>query len=383
MDKDNKANSFMDFFNDPSKAMKSTKFSVASATVQFIGLLFFAVVGASISFKFTTFRDLLDLNYWITIVVLLIEQLYAYNIGYDLGRAMMVNSNEELKRTNTQINALVEGVYDEQTQEELIRGIKKDSTIAQQAINELTREDKIELVKTRMNEIINIFASKLELFRSYEKERWFFPKKIVLGKGQRKYFWSKKRAMTYCERQIDYGKQMITDEEAIVSIPDLNVRDYTKLEYANLISTQDDIKGTNVSRYHQRSEIKERAKENGKRALKKIVMASIGGSIVFGAFGGDQALGMIVYTLFLLTIQVAGGVKSGGSNVSKILLYNAVNRLKALKDTQARISDIKQRKPAPEVKEVAKQEVMEVAKQECETMIQEQENFITAKTVMI
>ena len=337
--KNNVSNSFMSFLNDPSQIIKSTKFSLATAGIQFIGLTFFAIIGASISFRFTSFRDLLDLNYWITVVVLLVEQLYAYNIGYNLGRSMMMNANTELETTNIQIKAIIEGA--KRPDGTTIEALKKDSAYIEQAIEVLSNEDKINLVTKRMKEIIKIFESKLDYFKVVNKKRWLFPRKIKIGKRAKR-FWKRETLIIYCELQISNGKKMLGNEEIILSVPDKNIAGYQRLEYANLMSTQEEIVQGSVSRYHQRSESKERAKKAGTKALKKFAMASIGGSIIFGALGGSQALGMIIYTIFLMLVQVAGGFKFGNDTVIKVILYNAVNRLKALQDIRKILPKIKQ-----------------------------------------
>jgi len=335
---DKKSNSFMSFLNDPSQIIKSTKFSIATAGVQFIGLLFFAIIGASISFRFQSFRDLLDTNYWITVVVLLAEQLYAYTIGYNLGKSMMINANAELQTINTQIKAIVEGA--ERTDGTRIESLKKDSAYIEQAIEQLSNDDKINLVTKRMKEIIKIFESKLDYYKSLNKKDWFFPRRIKIG-SRAKCFWKCSTLIKYCELNVANGKDMLGDTDIILAVPDKNIAGYQRLEYANLMSSQEEIVQGSVSRYHQRSESKERAKKAGAKAFKKFAMASIGGSIVFGALGGSQALGMIIYTIFLMLVQIASGFKFGTDTVVKIILYNAVNRLKALQDIRKILPDIK------------------------------------------
>ena len=332
------SNSFMTFLNDPSQVIKSTKFSMATAGIQFIGLTFFAIIGASISFRFESFRDLADLNYWITVVVLLVEQLYAYNIGYGLGRALQLNANEELDKTNKQITAIIEGAKREDGTE--IEALKKDSAYIEEAIEILSNEDKVNLVTKRMKEIIKIFESKLDYFKTLNTKGWLFPRKIKIG-SRAKHFWKRATLIKYCELQIKNGKEMLDNEEAILAVPDKNIAGYQRLEYANIMSSQDEIVQGSVSRYHQRSENKERAKKAGTKALKKFGMSAIGGSIVFGALAGSQALGMIIYTIFLMIVQVASGFKFGSDTVIKVILYNATNRLKALQDIRKLLPTIK------------------------------------------
>lgn len=355
---DNKvSNQFMTFLNDPSQVIKSTKFSMATAATQFIGLTFFAIIGASISFRFESFNDLLDLNYWITVVVLLVEQLYAHNIGYDLGRSMAMNANEELKIANTQMTAIIEGVKPEEGKERV--SLKKDSAYVESAIEVLTNEDKVNLVTKRMKEIIKIFESKLDYYKSLNNKRWLFPRYVKIKKRCNKLFWNRSKLVKYCELQIANGKDMLDHEDAILAVPDKNIVGYQRLEYANLMSSQSDIVSGSVSRYHQRSESAEKAKMAGRKALKKFAMASIGGSIVFGALGGSQAWGMIIYTVFLMLIQLASGFKFGSDNVVKIILYNATNRLKALQDIRKILPDIKAKEQKPIVVEPIQEEIIE------------------------
>ena len=332
-----KSNQFMNFMNDPSQVFNSTKFNVATAATQFFALMFFAIIGASISFRFETFRDILDLNYWITVIVLLVEQLYAYNIGYSLGRSMMINANKELKTTNDQIEMLVEGVYDEKTNEEIVRPLKKDSSYVEPALDVLMNKSKIELVKKRMKEIIEIFNSKLDYFESLNNKRFWFPKRVRVAKHKGKWFWKRSSAMFYCANQINYGKKMLKDEETILAVPDRNVAGFQRLAYVDVISSQSESGNFGVSQYYQRSEAKAKAKAFGRKAIIKLGMALMGSSIFFGAMAGSQTLGMIVYSLFILIIMFASGFKFGSDIVISVILYNAVNRLKAIKDIQRQI----------------------------------------------
>lgn len=331
-----KSNAFMNFLNDPSQVINSTKFSIATASTQFLALMVFAVIGASISFRFTSFRDIWDLDYWISVIVLLIEQLYAYNIGYDLGRSLGVNANKELKITEQQIEYLVEGVYDENGGE-IKRGLKKDSSYIEPALAILMDNEKVALLQTRMKEIIGIFESKFDYFKSLPKERFLLPKKIKVAKHKAKYFWRKKSALYYCQSQIKMGKEMLKDRESILAVPDRNVKGFQRLTYADIISSQNERADYGVSRYFQRNEKTTKAKAFGKKALIKFGLAAIGSSILFGVMGGSQAFGMIIYSLFLLVIQLASGFKFGSNIVITIILHNAVNRLQACKDIQKKI----------------------------------------------
>ena len=331
-----KSNQFMNFLNDPSQVINSTKFSVVSASTQFLALMFFAIIGASISFKFTTFRDILDLNYWISVVVLLVEQLYAYNIGYDLGRSLGMNANKELVTTNQQIEILVEGVYAEDGTE-VKRGLKKDSSYIEPALDILMDNEKVSLLQTRMKEIIGIFESKLDYFKSLTAKQFFFPKKVKVAKHKAKRFWRRKSALYYCQTQIELGKEMLKDRESILAVPDSNVKGFQRLTYADIMSSQNEKSDYGVSRYYQRNETATKTKAFGKKAIAKFALAATGSSILFGAMGGSQAFGMIIYSLFLLVIQLASGFKFGSNIVITIILHNAVNRLQACKDIQKKI----------------------------------------------
>jgi low affinity Fe/Cu permease len=331
-----KSNAFMNFLNDPSQVINSTKFSIATASTQFFALMFFAIIGASISFRFTSFRDIWDLNYWINVVVLLVEQLYAYNIGYDLGRSLGVNANKELKTTEQQIEYLVEGVYEENGNE-VKRGLKKDSSYIEPALDILMDNEKVSLLQTRMKEIIGIFESKFDYFKALPKKWFLFPKKIKVAKHKAKMFWRKKSALFYCHSQIEMGKEMLKDRESILAVPDRNVKGFQRLTYADIMSSQNGQSDYGVSRYFQRDEKTIKAKAFGKKAIVKFGLAAIGSSILFGATGGSQTFGLIIYSLFLLIVHLASGFKFGSNNVITIILHNTANRLQACKDIQKKI----------------------------------------------
>lgn len=336
---ESKSNAFMDFLNDPSQALKTTKFSIASAGIQFFALVFFAIIGASIGFRFENIRDIWNLDYWISVVVLLMEQLYAMNIGYDLGRSIALNSNKELATTNQQSEDLVEGVFDEEGKE-VIRPLKKDSAYVDEALKRIMDQDKIDLVKDRMSEIIEYFETKLDSFKALNKNFYLFPKKIKVGKKKKRFF-RKSSAIKYCEMQIKDGQKMMDNEKAILAVPDANVPHFNRFKYADLVSNQEaGVKGR-TSRYHQKNEIEVKSKMFGKKALINIAMAMIGPAILFGATGGDQATGMIIYSIFLLFVQLGNGFKTGSSSVINVVLYNAVNRLKAIQDVRNKIPNIK------------------------------------------
>lgn len=337
---DEKSNAFMDFVNDPSQAIKSTKFSLLSSGIQFVALVVFAVVGASIGFRFENFRDILDLNYWAGVIVLLVEQLYAMNIGYDLGRSMSLSSNKELSTTTDQAEDLIEGVFDENNKE-IIRPLKKDSAYVDQALQEIMDDDKIALVKDRMREIIEYFETKLDYYKNINKKFKLIPIKIKVGR-KKKRFWRIASLVSYCEMQITDGKEMLNNNQAILAVPDANVPGFNRFKYADLVSNQESSVKERVSKYHQRNESEVKAKMYGKKALTKIIMAMIGPAILFGATAGDQTVGMVIYSIFLLFIQLGNGFKAGSSNVINVVLYNAVNRLKAIQDVKHKIPIIKE-----------------------------------------
>ena len=339
------------FFENPVDVLKSPKFGIFSASAQFIALIVFAIVGAGIQFRFETFRDLLNLDYWVTVVVMLGEQLYAFNIGYDLGRTLMMSSNKELIKAEEQIEGIVEGVaiYDDNDnfKEWKLEPMKKDTTYIDKACEVLTTEDKLHLITTNTKELIKMLESKVAEYKSYKHTTWIFAKKLVINRKNKKRFHKKATAITFCESQITYGKNLIDDKDSMLAIPDTNVAGYHRIEYSNVISAQSDNANIRVSKYHQRSEKAAKAKMAGSRALKKLALATIGGSFLFG-MAADGKIGTIVYMVGIMLWQVFSGFKFGGNNVINIILYNTVNRLKALQDIRRILPDIKKQ----EVKEV-------------------------------
>jgi hypothetical protein len=335
----NESNQFMNFLNDPSQIVKTNGFSIGTASAQFIALILFAIVGASIQFRFENIRDIWNLDYWISVIVLLVEQLYAYNIGYDLGKSLSLNANNELKTTNEQIEDLIEGVYDEKTNAEIIKPLKRDSSYIEPALEVLMNEEKVRLVQKRMKEIIGLFDSKLDYFLALKKKRFFFPKKIVIAKHKVKWFWKRSSAIDYCNMQIANGKRMLNDKEVILAVPDNNVAGFQRYTYADIISSQNEKLKENVSKYYQKNEGVIRTKMYGKKAITKILMSMIGPAILFGALFENS--GMVAYSIFLLAIQLANGFKFGANMVISVVLYNAVNRLQAIRDLPKVIASIK------------------------------------------
>lgn len=335
------------FFENPKDVMSSPKFGIASATAQFIMLVVFAIVGAGITFRFQSFQDVLNLDYWVTVVIMLGEQLYAYNIGYDLGRTLMISSNKELKKAEEQIEAIVEGVpvtdeNDLPTGEWKLEPLKKDTAYIDLACKQLTEEDKIELIKSNTKEIIKMLESKVAEFKSKKHNTWLFYKRVKVNRRFKKRFWKKATAINYCMQQIEYLNNLIEDKESMLAIPDKNVSGYYRIEYSNVISAQPDTPMMRVSKYHQRNENVAKSKMAGRKALKKFAIASIGGAFVFGVIA-DGTLGTIVYMIAIMLWQVFQGFKFGGNNVISIVLYNTVNRLKALQDIRKVLPDIKEK----------------------------------------
>jgi hypothetical protein len=178
----------------------------------------------------------------------------------------------------------------------------------------------------------------------------------MVGKKKKRFF-KKTSAINYCERQINDGKKMLNNKDAILAVPDANVKGFNRFKYADLVSNQESgVKGR-TSKYHQKNETEVKTKMFGKKALINIAMAMIGPAILFGATGGDQATGMIIYSIFLLFVQLGNGFKTGSTSVVNVVLYNAVNRLKAIQDVRHQI---------PEVRSVIEKE--KVSKKEKETI---------------
>ncbi len=351
-DKKTNSNRFMrDWITNPKEIINTTAFAIGSSAIQFFALLFFAVIGASISFKFENLVDVLNYDYWVSVVVLMIEQLYSYNIGYDLGRTMTINGNKELNTIKEQIEALVEGVYE--NDKEIVRALKKDSAYIDNILDELMNEEKIRLVKNRMKEIIQIFKSHLDYYKSLKKKKYFLPKKIVISKRQKKRFWNIEKAILYCETQIENGQEMLDNDNVILAVPDKNVKGFQRITYADIISTQNEKIANETSKYYQESETQVKAKNYGKKAITKIGLSMIGPAILFGALFGDA--GAVIYSIFVLVLNLMGGFKFGSQMVINVILRNAVNRLKAIKDIQARLP--KQETKKEEIKEIATTEI--------------------------
>jgi len=335
------SNAFMDFLNDPSQVVRSTGFTVGTASLKFVAMMVFAVIGTTVGgVRFDNIRDVILLSFWIPVAVLMAEQFYAQSIGYDLGKSLMSSANKPLRDANTMSETLILGEYETESGKEIIRPLNKDSQYVNIAIDRINKEDKVLLVRKRMEELIGIFDTKLAVFESLKKKRYLFPRRMKIAKKKNKLFWKKASAVAFCQAQITYGTTMLKDDKAILAVPDDNVKGYTVLSWEDLTSNQDEFKSGNESRHNMRSEKDARVKGATKKAITKLVSSMIGPTILWGALA-DVDFGYIAFTIFMMIIQVGMGFKEAHTNVQQIVVINASRRLQALKAIKATIPEIK------------------------------------------
>ena len=94
-----------------------------------------------------------------------------------------------------------------------------------------------------MNDIVLYFESKLDYFKTLEKGFSLNPIRLKLA-ILKNIFWKTSTAIAYCELQIKNGNKMLDNEKAILAVPDANVSGFTRHNYSDLVSSQDEkIKG--------------------------------------------------------------------------------------------------------------------------------------------
>lgn len=370
---------FMNFINDPSEVINTTGFRIASAAIKFTGMIIFAVVGTTISgLKFSNLRDVLQISFWISFIVLLAEQMYASSIGFDLGRFLFFKANKKAQEALDTSEDYIDGIVDDEGKV-ILKGIIYDQKEAIQAIDEINKEDKMALIKNRMEELIGIFESKRSLYQVKKKNFWVIPKIMKITKKKFKIFFRKKTAVEYCERQINYGEKMIQNERAIMQVPNKNVQNYTELTYEDLISNSEEFSQTTESRHHMRSEKKRKKQNQVKKTLFKLAASLAGPVILWGALNDVEA-GYIVYTIFMMFIQFLMGIKESKDIVDNILVINETRRTKALKTIHSKIPEIKKKNKEVEEKRLAEVEKNKIEKAEIKAKESEQKSDEEVKT---
>jgi hypothetical protein len=221
----------------------------------------------------------------------------------------------------------------------LIDSIQKKLKSAKKALKKLNAEDKIEFVVKKLNEIIDLFENRRDFYAGFKHKRFFFPKIIKLSKYKNKFFWRKKTAIEFCQKQIADAKALIKNPNKILATPNKKIKGYTELSWEMLITNSDDYVTSNESKHHIRSLKKARAKSVGKKMGMKFIMSMAGFGILFGALK-DVDLGYIIYILFLMFMQIAKGLKEAYTHVKQIVIINAVRRADALKSINNAISGI-------------------------------------------
>lgn len=352
---------FMNFLNNPSEVVNTTGFRIASAAIKFTGMIIFAVVGTTISgFKFSNLRDALEIAFWISFAVLLAEQIYAASIGFDLGRFLFFKANKKAQEALETSEDYIEGIVDDEGKV-ILKGIVYDQTEAIQAIDEINKEDKIALIKKRMEELIGIFESKRSLYESNKKNFWLIPKAMRITKKKFKLFFRKKTAVEYCEKQIGYGEKMLENERAILQVPNKNVQNFTELTYEDLVSNSEEFSQATESRHHMRSEKKRKQKNQVKKAFFKLASSLLGPAILWGTLK-DVEGSYIAYTVFMMFIQFLMGVKESKDIVDNILVINETRRAKAIKTIHSKIPKIKEANKEAELKRLAEEKKQAEAK---------------------
>lgn len=345
------ARTFTDYINNPKYIVESRGFNTAAYAGKIAVLFVLTTVGLTISgFKYNSFNDLLSIAYWLSVAVTLIEQLWANDSSYKYGLFLFASINDDMKKANAKSDIIIYGaideatglpLVDEKTKKPLVTPITDTSKIkyADIAVKKISKKEKINHVSKQVQELIDFFENKLEHFKVGKKKRWFFPRAIKVKKFIGKPFWKKESAIAYCKQKITEGKKLINDKKKILSMPNNQIKGYNELDINDLISNQDQAINSNESQYFMRSRKKARTKSVLTKMISKMILATVGLGLMFGAIDTVDSK-TIMTIVILILIQLYGGLNEARKHIKSYEVVNSQRRAKVLQIAYNMIPEI-------------------------------------------
>ena len=332
---------------DPKGMKESTRFKIMFNGIQGILLVALSLVGLNIVWGYNTIADMATVAYWLQFMMLFAEQLWADQIGFNMGLAVMSKKHGQYNNTVLECDGIVEGVLDPQTNKWLVKPLKDDADLVNDATDELNIDRKIEWYKERLFAKIK----KIETKRDKVHGRRFFWLWNVWP-----FRWVKKiRVQARTERinrmndRIKSLQEGINDKKRHEDLRYRHIKGFEELDANSLLSGSDSQSNKGQPRYNMRNGKKMINKRRSKKLLSKVILSLMGGMIAYqiGASFGES-LGQIAYILFMVSMNFVYGWMFAAEYLEAIIVYNESQRRNALVDVRNRVEVKKTSKTARE-----------------------------------
>jgi hypothetical protein len=340
---------FMDKLFDPKTAKESVAFNATMTGLQLLGLLVFAFIGATVSFGFQDWiTTLSSYDYWVTFVIMTAEQFYAYNVAYQFGLSLMLNT-QKYKDAIQESEDILEGVYTEKPDgsvEWVRKPLKEDSAIIDIVANEMNLEERERLFRITIQKAVDKLQSK-KSDKSEKKEI------LIKRKPARLIRWAISwilklrisrltRRIEKIERRINFLKEKQIDKEYLESLPDRKIPGYLPIDSAALHSNQEepDDRATK-SKWGMRKRSTFEKKGAFKKAAARIAVGIFMPLVAWGAVALKG--GAVMAMIFMIIMQFRAGWLAAMKVFKLVDMYNASQRFKVLKEILFRVPKVKKR----------------------------------------
>lgn len=331
---ENDKGSLVDSMLDPKGLKESGKFQVGLASVKMAMLMFFSFMGVSVAFGLDGLAQLADPTYWVQFAILMFEQNYAYDAGYQLALALLKKNRADYRKVINDCDDLVEGVVDEVSQKVIVEAIKVDAPLAHDAIDAINVDGKKEWFQKQCDAGIENLNKKINVIKD-RRMPWkiFFRKWVVKARLA---------TIAHLEGKIVRIRSIRDDKETLKSLQNRTVKGYQMVEYGDIVSDQAERSARHHSKYAQKNQKAYERKGFLKRNGSRVITALLGCVMIYQfATSRDQFGSRMAYTLFIMAMQFSSGWSAAVKTMEAIIIYNANERLACLFDVKHRISAMK------------------------------------------
>jgi len=327
---------FTDALLDPKGLKESAKYKIGFNAIQGLLLTILSIAGLNLAFGFDDPSDMLTVAYWTQFIMLFAEQLWADQIGFNIGLAIMLKKHPQYNDTVEQCHDIVEGVFDPAKNAWVMQPLKDDADLVNDATDELNIDRKIEWAKGKWLDK----SKKLENKRNRIKgKRYFWLWKIW------PFRWVMKIRIAARTRRIDKLNERIQDlNEAIndkkrhEDLKYRHIKGFDELDANSLLSGIDSLENGSQPRYHMVSGKRLINKRRTKKMFSKALFAFMGGMIAYQVgVGFKEGFGQIMYILFMVVSNLAGGWMFAADYLERVPLANESQRRNALYDIKNRV----------------------------------------------
>lgn len=342
---ENKDKKILDALFEPESIKESVAFSASMSILQIIGLFAFSFLGATISFGFGSWFEVISsYDYWAYFVVMTGEQFYAYNIAYQFAISVLSNS-EKYKKAIQEGDDIINGVYDPELNKWLITPLRDDSAYIDIALNQMNSEERERLYKRKITKKIDKLNQKISDIEAKQKPKFFLFKKRRITKRLIR--------IESLKRTINYLEAKQNDKVYMDAIDDRKIPGFTRVELAAIYSGQESEVSEDESKYTMRKRKTYERKGAGKRALVRFLTGLFLPLVAWGAvtLKGGAVISMIV----MMIMQFSSGWQQAIKNFKKADMFNAEQRFTTIKEIQHRVPGIKAKELAFETAKKAEE----------------------------